>query len=252
MTFPDPGEHDGSTVARGMMQVDGNPGDVVKTFDGDLDGKELLRFIRATYDYRDICKARFVGDVLVPGTFRFLREFALAVLENDDDIEITVETMLPEPGSMELLGKLMDGKTPLVDNVCLNVKIPQKSGKNEFDTTIGRLVEALASCIVATREERLRTVSIVMEFDASSSMDMFDACISTIEKTCMKDDMYDGMKGIALNSFNVALITRISGKANVKVTSDMISSAVERLSDKLFDAKQVKVIPVHVSGTLSR
>jgi hypothetical protein len=90
---------------------------------------------------------------------------------------------------------------------------------------------------MSTRSDSLQSTTLLLRFDEQSSMEAFTHLVISIKKACMEDDMFEGMNGIALNSFIIALIP------DQRTDGAIISSAIEHLAENMIDERQAIVIP---------
>jgi hypothetical protein len=226
-----------STRVLGMGGVDGKPGPAIGLATSELDGEGLYKTIKDSYAFRDLGRVRFSGP-LTSRSWRLIRDFSLVVLDHEDD-QIVVAVEFPVPGSETLptLNQILNEKNQLIDDVCLVVKIPTGSS-DKFAKTTQATIDALMGCIVALRNQNLRTLSLFLLVDDSSSPDVAREFIDSIKDVCMEDDTVELGKGLALGSFIIAIIPSSGGDA----LNAIASGTREQLKDDLFDDSRVVIL----------
>lgn len=229
---------DASATIYAMGGVAGKVGNAARRVNGNIDGQELLNLIRDEYNFSDLNYIRFTGECLLEEPSRLIRDFALAIVNNSELLEITVETSVPNDKSWEILEDFMSGATPLIDNVCLYIKIPPDAERVAFDETMKRVIRALGGCIVACRSQDLRTVNVIIKIDEKSSINLIDKFVSKIVNICSQDDMFIDIGALALHTFNISMLPE---RDNEEINSTA-SLCVELLKDKEFQSSQIAVL----------
>jgi hypothetical protein len=240
-------------VIRSMSGIDGKPGAVIDTIKNDMTGKDLRDIISRCYNYSDLQHVRFDGECLTDRSFRFIRDYALVVAGSDDDSKmITIESWMPSTESFKYLDSLLKEDPPLVDDICLNLRVPVPGDGDDnagFESSFKRIVDALMFCIVALRQNDIRSVTIVLHvpgtvLDASLSRvyNRIDSAVEMMRNRCMEDDIFKDIRGIALNSFNVATIPDNASA----VASDIVSYTIQKIRSSMIGGHVIALPPRHV------
>lgn len=230
---------DDTIPVRAMRDVGGKPGKTILLLNGNVSASKLFHAISNAYSFKDLQRVRFAGESLTSSSYRTIRGFALEGVKSNSQLMITIESSFPDDGSIRTLVKLISGKVSLVDDICIIVNIPASSGKDDFIPVVQRVVDALVYCIKCLRTDNLRSVNLIVKIGKESSREMVDFLFGSIHQSCMEDDDWDDMRGLALNTFSISF----KPEENDASINTILSESMEMLKDNLFENANIIVLP---------